>query len=397
MNRHRFLRATGSGVLAFALGACSSSTPASDPPASAGSSPGGAASAGASGSPATSGAAAAGNSQGGRGGGANSGGLAGSFSVAGSTASGGSASNGQAGSAGASASSGAAGSGTGPVSCPATVKIKAGDNNQSLMMGSVARTYLVHAPPGYDGKQAVPVVFDFHGLSGNGAQQKSLSRWDKVGDSEGFIVVYPDGIDKAWNAGLCCTDDKTIDDVGFVRAIIGALQADACIDPKRVYASGCSYGGGMSYKLACEAADAIAGIAPVDFDCVDGSGCGMCKPSRPITEVQFRGTSDQLVDYDGNGAFIGAKQNFSLWGGLNQCTGSPAALSENAACQSYPMCGAGTETLLCPVQNGSHCGSYSSFMIPQVAWDVLKDKALPWTSERADAPPTPVSARPRLP
>ena len=68
-----------------------------------------------------------------------------------------------------------------------------------------------------------------------------------------------------------------------MRAIITALQSYACIDPKRVYASGCSNGGGMSFKLACEAADVIAGVAPVDFDCVDGNGCGMCKPSRPIT------------------------------------------------------------------------------------------------------------------
>ena len=93
--------------------------------------------------------------------------------------------------------------------------------------------------------------------------------------------------------------------------------------------------------------------------------------------MQFRGTSDQLVDYDGNGAFIGAKQNFSLWGGFNMCTGTPAASPDNAACETYPMCGGGTETVLCTVKNGSHCGSYSSFMIPQVAWTVLKDKTLP--------------------
>jgi polyhydroxybutyrate depolymerase len=246
-----------------------------------------------------------------------------------------------------------------------------------LMVGALERTYLVHAPPGYTGKTPVPVVFDFHGLSGNGAQQKSLSRWDKLGDTEGFIVVYPDGVDKAWNAGLCCSDDETIDDVAFVRAIIKALQADACVDPKRVYATGCSNGGGMSYKLACEAADVIAGVAPVDFDCVDGGACAMCRPSRPITEVQFRGTSDQLVAYEGNGAFMGAKKNFALWGNLNMCTGAPAALTSNAACETYPMCGGGTETVLCSVQGGTHCGSYSSFMIPQVAWGVLKDELLP--------------------
>jgi polyhydroxybutyrate depolymerase len=267
--------------------------------------------------------------------------------------------------------------GTGSTTCPANVTVKAGDNNETLMVGTLPRSYLVHAPPGYTGKTAVPVVFDFHGLSGNGAQQKSLSRWDRLGDSEGFIVVYPDGIDKAWNAGLCCSDDKTIDDVAFVRAIISALHTDACIDAKRIYATGCSNGGGMSYKLACEAADVIAGVAPVDFDCVDGTACALCKPARPITEVQFRGTSDQLVAYEGNGAFMGAKKNFELWGGLNLCTGTPSALSSNAACQAYPTCGGSTETVLCTVQGGTHCGSYSAFMIPQVAWSVLQNETLP--------------------
>ncbi|HKO52289.1 MAG TPA: PHB depolymerase family esterase [Polyangiaceae bacterium] len=309
-----------------------------------------------------------------------SGGLGGSAagaSTAGASTAGGAAGGmSQAGSAGAAAANAGA-AGSAPVACPTSVTIKAGDNNKTLTIGSVQRTYLVHAPPNYTGKTAVPVVFDFHGLSGNGSQQKSLSRWDKLADSEGFIMVYPDGIDKAWNAGLCCTNDKTIDDVGFVRKIISALQADACIDAKRIYATGCSNGGGMSYKLACEAADVIAGVAPVDFDCVAGSACAMCKPSRPITEVQFRGTSDQLVDYAGAGAFMGAKKNYALWGGLNGCTGTSGALSGNSACESYPMCGGGTETVLCTVQSGTHCGSYSSFMIPQVAWGVLKNEVLP--------------------
>jgi polyhydroxybutyrate depolymerase len=316
----------------------------------------------------------AGNSGGGRGGSAGAGGSSGAAAGAGGSA-------GVGGSAGASAGAsgtGQAGSaGGGSVTCPASVTIKAGDNNETIMVGGLSRTYLVHAPPGYTGKTPVPVLFDFHGLSGTGSQQKSLSRWDKLGDSEGFITVFPDGVDNAWNAGLCCANDTSIDDVAFVRAMIGALETDACIDPKRVYASGCSNGGGMSFKLACEAADVIAAVAPVDFDCVDGSGCGTCKPSRPITEVQFRGTSDQLVAYDGSGAFLGAEKNFMLWGGLNMCTGSPAALSSNSACQTYPMCGADTETVLCTVQNGMHCGNYSSFMITQVAWGVLKDQSLP--------------------
>jgi polyhydroxybutyrate depolymerase len=133
----------------------------------------------------------------------------------------------------------------------------------------------------------------------------------------------------------------------------------------------------MSYKLACEAADVIAAVAPVDFDCVDGAGCGNCSPERPITVVQFRGTNDQLVPYEGNGPFAGAQANLATWGEINMCMGAPEPLEPSAGCETFPMCGAGAQTVLCTVQGGTHCGSYGSFMIPEVAWTVLENQALP--------------------
>jgi polyhydroxybutyrate depolymerase len=264
---------------------------------------------------------------------------------------------------------------SGSAPCPTSATLRAGDATKMITVGGVQRSFLVHAPPGYDSTRPVPVVLDFHGLGGNSNQQKNLSRWDDVADAEGFITVYPQGIDNAWNAGLCCSDGS--DDVAFVRAIIASLRNDACIDDKRVFSSGCSNGGGMSYKLACEAADVIAAVAPVDFDCVDGAGCGDCSPARPISVVQFRGTNDQAVPYNGNGPFVGAQANLATWGELNLCTGSPAPLQQSAGCETFPMCGAGAQTILCTVQGGTHCGSYGSFQIAQVAWKVLENQVLP--------------------
>jgi polyhydroxybutyrate depolymerase len=263
-----------------------------------------------------------------------------------------------------------------PAGCPASATLRAGDTTKTITVDGVQRTFLVHAPPGYDSSTAVPVVLDFHGLGGNSNQQKNLTNWDNLADAENFISVYPQGINNAWNAGLCCGNGG--DDVPFVRAIIANLASEACIDARRVFASGCSNGGGMSYKLACEAADVIAAVAPVDFDCVDGAGCGNCEPARPISVIQFRGTNDQLVPYDGNaGAFAGAQANLATWGEINQCTGSPGALAGSAGCEQFPMCGAGAQTVLCTVQGGTHCGSYGNFDIPEVAWRVLSTKSLP--------------------
>src|SRR5262249_18054421 len=149
-----------------------------------------------------------------------------------------------------------------------------------------------------------------------------------LSDKEGFIVVWPDGVGNSWNVGRCCStaQSENVDDVAFTKAIVASLAEDACIDPKRVYATGCSNGGGMAFKVACDAADVIAAVAPVDFDCVTGESaspsCASCMPARPISEIQFRGTNDTAVPYDGGSGprgtvFPGAEENFSEWKDIN--------------------------------------------------------------------------------
>ena len=178
---------------------------------------------------------------------------------------------------------GAAGSGTGGSAtggssgtCPATTTLKVGDNNESITSGGESRTFIVHLPTGYTGSSPAPVILDFHPLGGTGSSQEGSSGWKAKCDSVGCIAVFPDSSktagDNSWNAGYCCdnAEAKKIDDVQFARDIIKYLEANACVDPKRIYASGGSNGGGMTYRMACEAADVIAAVAPVDFRCVTG-------------------------------------------------------------------------------------------------------------------------------
>ena len=300
------------------------------------------------------------------------------------------------------AGTGGASAGTGGAAgaqCPSTATAVPGESTKSITVGTLTRTYLLHIPTGYTGKTPVPVVFDFHGLGGSGSSQKGLSGWATLGDSKGFITVFPNGVGNSWNIGRCCSTAQTqnVDDVGFVRAVIKQLQADACIDAKRVYASGCSNGGGMSYRLACDAADVIAAVAPVDCDCVTGStsnpSCASCNPARPISEIAFRATSDQVVPYNGGRCsiaadcppgmscstfdFPGAATNFSTWATIDQCTGSAQALSGHPACQTNATCGGGAQVTLCTQQGGSHCGNYASLGIVNIAWEMFQKEALP--------------------
>ena len=405
------------GIAGFWFTACGSTGADSGSGGSGGSSSGAggrggspvAGSGGGSGSNATGGGAAG---IGGSGGTVGVGGADAGTGVAGTSGSGGTAGvagrggtgGGAAGTTGRGGASGGGGTGGGAAGaagaqCPSTATAVPGESNKSITVGTLMRTYLLHIPTGYTGKTPVPVVFDFHGLGGSGSTQKGLSGWATLGDSKGFITVFPNGVGNSWNIGRCCSTAQTqnVDDVGFVRAIIKQLQTDACIDSKRVYASGCSNGGGMSYKLACDAADVIAAVAPVDCDCVTGStsnpSCASCAPARPISEIAFRATGDQVVPYNGGQCsiaadcppgmscstfnFPGAATNFSTWATIDQCTGSAQALSGHPACQTNATCGAGAQITLCTQQGGSHCGNYASLGIINIAWEMFQKAALP--------------------
>jgi polyhydroxybutyrate depolymerase len=273
-----------------------------------------------------------------------------------------------------------AGSMSTPVTCPASSVLQPGDTSDTIDVGGRTRNYIVHVPAGYTGQAPVPLVTDWHGILFNNGIEQSFSGWQQKADKEGFIVVFPDGVDTAWNVGWCCTSDKTVDDVAFARALVAKLEQQACIDPKRVYAVGYSMGGGMSMKLACDASDLIAAIAPAAFDLMTENEWP-CQPSRPITIIQFRSTGDPIVPYEGgatsppNGLpitvdFLGAEANFTKWSQLDGCTGEPAMGSNG--CRTYSQCQAGAEVTLCTTQGGSH-----DYGDPEIAWEMLKKHPLP--------------------
>jgi polyhydroxybutyrate depolymerase len=243
-----------------------------------------------------------------------------------------------------------------------------------LQVGGTARTYILHVPAGYTGKDPVPLVLDFHGLSGSGSQEESSSGYKGVSDQKGFLVAFPDGIDKAWNIGPCCTNSRDVDDIGFSKAMVTSISADGCVDPKRVYAVGFSMGGGMCQYLACNAADVFAAVAPSSFDLLVPDE-EPCAPSRPISVLATRGTADTVVPFaggqgsSGRVTFLGAQGSFDRWAGIDGCMEPTTADGE---CTYYEQCDAGVQIGLCVKQGGMHAPGDAN-----VGWAFLTKFTLP--------------------
>ena len=164
----------------------------------------------------------------------------------------------------------------------------------SLSVDGVARHYRLYVPTGYTGDQAVALILNFHGFGATSLEEEGLSGMSKKAEQAGFIVAYPDGLSRAWNDG---TGAKDQEDIAFARQLIQSLEARYHIDPKRVYATGISNGGGMTNRLACAMADQIAAIGPV----AGAYNLWLeCKPSRPVPVVAFHGLADQIVPFAGS-------------------------------------------------------------------------------------------------
>ncbi|HET8880766.1 MAG TPA: PHB depolymerase family esterase, partial [Solimonas sp.] len=155
-----------------------------------------------------------------------------------------------------------------------------------INFGGVERHYVVHKPDGI-GNRAVPLVVALHGGVGTGKIMEEQTGLDAVADQHGFIVVYPDGVGRAWNAGSCCAKPmkERIDDVGFIRAVIADVKRDYKIDATRVYGTGFSNGAMLLHRIACEAPDTFAAIAPVS----GGPMVSNCNERTPIPTLLIQG------------------------------------------------------------------------------------------------------------
>lgn len=239
------------------------------------------------------------------------------------------------------------------------------------------RTYHLVLPKGHDKKKPAPLVLALHGGGGNGKNFDRVTnhQFAREADKRGWVVVFPDGIAKGWNDGRSidsrrARQRKGVDDVAFLSALIDRLHKTHGIDKTRVYATGISNGGFMSYRLAFELSGKIAAIAPVTANLQQVHATK--KPKHPVGLLVINGTADPLVPYNGGhvrvlgtnrGAILSTKDTIQRWVAFTGCKGEPTLETlpdkdprdgTTTICRTWSTCAGGAQVKLYRVQNGGH-------------------------------------------
>ena len=197
-------------------------------------------------------------------------------------------------------------------------------------MGRFERVYRVYIPASYEDAAApVPLLFVFHGAGGDGVSIAEISAFNDLADQEGFVAVYPDGINRIWNDGR--PPDPSIgpvDDLGFVTAIIEGLMGGLSIDPNRIYAAGFSAGGMFAFRLGCELPDHFAAVASVASTFPEYL-MNNCDDTPPMPVLVIQGTDDPIIPWTGvSGGYLSAAATLDFWEAHNNCKISTGLLVE---------------------------------------------------------------------
>lgn len=163
-----------------------------------------------------------------------------------------------------------------------------GDHAETITVGDLKRTYLLHIPPGYDKQKSVPLVLMLHGRGGNAAYTSKTYGWSEIADKENFVVCYPEALpdrqgQNAWNA-VFDTGQKA-DDVAFLSVLLTHLKSTLKVDSKRVFMNGHSSGGMMTYRFGAEKGVELAAIGVVAGSI--GSDYGTLDPHRETDRTRF--------------------------------------------------------------------------------------------------------------
>jgi len=247
---------------------------------------------------------------------------------------------------------------------------------RTLIHGGIERTYHVHYPKNQRPQIPRPIVFVLHG--GDGADAKKMARqtgFNAIADRDGFIVVYPAGVNGQWNDGRGKTFRKpmgntAVDDVGFISSTIDLFINSGEVDSNRIYVTGISNGGMMTHRIGIELGAKVAAIAPAIANIP--VNLSNKRAIRPLPVLIMNGTDDPLVPWNGGpvrvfgkdcGEVLSTEQTVKYWVDAAKLTESQkkqllADRYPDDKCRvevnTYTMKGQQVEVVLYKMRGGGH-------------------------------------------
>jgi len=251
----------------------------------------------------------------------------------------------------------------------------AADRLYTIEVDGHSRSYIVHTPPNSSG--ALPTVVLLRPYIAGGSGFPGYTGLDALADAKGFAVAAPNtafGSWGVWNSGG--EGPQNIDDVGFLRAMIGALAAQGISDPTRIYLAGMSDGGFMAYRGGCELSDLVAAIAVVaatetqlDYSDTPPQSTYSCDITHPVPVLHIHGLADTCVRFDGGvGTGLDPVQRQSVpdtianWQSRDACAaGTTVTSGPGGLLCSASACAGGSAVQLCTIAGAGHIWPGASY------------------------------------
>jgi polyhydroxybutyrate depolymerase len=231
---------------------------------------------------------------------------------------------------------------------PCAAAAAGGDWSITLMSGGYARSAVLPLPNAPAGK-TLPLIVALHGYGGNGPRFAADSGLSTLGDQEGFATVYPTSRGVQWQIS---GPDR---DVTFVSDLLDRVESGACIDTRRVYATGVSSGAGMAARIGCGLSERIAGVVLVSGGY---RSLPTCSPDRPVSVLEMHGTSDGTVPYHGQGPGAdGAVLPYVAgWAARDRCKPRPTKrlVAAHTILYSWSGCASGAVVEHLRIYGGGH-------------------------------------------